>query len=353
MGRHNTVEEQQATLAWAESYRGGRLPVTQAFTLQSLAAAYARPLRAYFALSALSRSITAPRHLVQGAWDQVFRVRVLVEGAVQESIREALAVNGNTLAILLRSSYFGVSKKQGISIRFPLRSCQPTRLCGAACYAHDVLDAGPESVVRGAVNGVLASVYESATPDDRLRMRPLLESHVRSAVRAAMREAVGLADTWERRPRIRFSHVGEVAAWPQFANAVASMVREASNGQVDCVVYTRHSRAGELDPELFVINFTLDPSSEDRRGWAPVRSRVVYAAFGGHLSDDAEVNFLEHHRWQHLPARHGHGRICPATAPETKERTCDAVRCDRCFHQPTPLLQLGTERGRRLKPCNE
>jgi hypothetical protein len=348
MGRHNTVEEQTGTVAWAEGYRGGRLPVAGEFTLDSLKAAYAEPLKRYFALSGLSRSITAPSQLVTRAWEQVFRVRVLIEGAVQDSIREALSLTPSGLDALLKSSFFGLSKKQGISIRLPLRSCNPTPLCGSACYAHDVLDAGPESVVRGAVNGFLAALYESGEEAARGSLLARLRPHVRRAVRAATREARDLKGEWKRRPRIRFSHVGEIAFWPRFANALAALVRDLSEGGVDCVVYTRHQRAGELDPELFVINFTLDAASPDRRDWAPIRSRIVFSAFGGDLSADAEVNFLEHHRWSHTPARSGEGRVCPATLPETEDRTCDAVRCDRCFRQPGGLIQVGLREPLRV-----
>ncbi|MFN3684587.1 MAG: hypothetical protein ACK41F_11755, partial [Fimbriimonadaceae bacterium] len=159
------------------------------------------------------------------------------------------------------------------------------------------------------------------------RLRP----HTARAVRQALLEVRRLEGTgWTRRPNIRFSHVGEVVAFPAFADALARQVRDMSDGGVDCVVYTRHPNAGLLDPDLWVMNFTLDPSSPDRRAWAPPHARLVFAAFGGELSPEADVNFLEHHRHVHLPPQ-GLGRVCPATAPGVPERTCDALRCNRCF----------------------
>jgi hypothetical protein len=105
---------------------------------------------------------------------------------------------------------------------------------------------------------------------------------------------------------------------------------------VDCVIYTRHSRARDLDSDLLVINFSLDKSSLSRRGWAPTGARIVFAAFGGELLGDAAVNFLEHHVGFHaLPL--GAGTVCPTTLPDTKIRSCDAVQCDRCFQRPAPL----------------
>jgi hypothetical protein len=83
-----------------------------------------------------------------------------------------------------------------------------------------------------------------------------------------------------------------------------------------------------------VINFTLDKSSQSRKSWAPPQARIVFSAFGGELSSEADVNFLEHHQrgFHALPI--GSGTVCPTTLPETKVRTCDAVRCDRCFKPP-------------------
>ena len=106
-----------------------------------------------------------------------------------------------------------------------------------------------------------------------------------------------------------------------------------SNSKVDAIVYTRHSRAKELDPNLWVINYTLDAVSMDRKKYAPQEARIVFSAFGGSIRNDVSVNFLEHHRHEHYQPV-GTGNICPATKPDTLDRTCDACKCNKCFVKP-------------------
>ena len=193
------------------------------------------------------------------------------------------------------------------------------------------MDAGWNPVVRGVMNGFVAKIYESDGPGIRAALVPILREQARMAVRAAMEDAE--RSEFRREPRIRFAHVGELPAHPEFANAMASLVREESADRVQCVVYTRHPRASSLDPDLFVVNFTLDDSSLDRRAWAPPHARLTASAWDGETLSDVDVNFLEHHRWTHTRAA-GAGKTCPATLPSTQERTCDAVKCDLCFRRP-------------------
>jgi hypothetical protein len=236
---------------------------------------------------------------------------------------------------VLENNFFGFSKKQGTSLRMPLASCNPTKLCASGCYAHDVLDAAPFAVIRGAMNGWLAGAYEKSDKKTKEWILKELERHAKSAIRNAKKELKALPKGFKRRAFIRFSHVGEIVAFPEFADAMAGLVKRLSGGEVDCVVYTRHRNVSKLDPSLWVINFTLDPSSLKRKEWAPTHARIVFSAFGGVTSDIAEVNFLEHHRHGHMARTAGTGRVCPATAPETKVRTCDACHCNRCFVRPT------------------
>ena len=126
------------------------------------------------------------------------------------------------------------------------------------------------------------------------------------------------------------AHVGELSAFPSFANAVAKAIHDFSEGKVKCVLYTRHNNAKLLDTDLFIINFSLDASSLNRQDWAPENSRVVYSAWDGEVHRNASVNFLEHH-FLHHTQQVGEGEVCPATLPETPERSCDAVQCDLCF----------------------
>ncbi len=228
---------------------------------------------------------------------------------------------------------FGASKKQGTSIRFPLASCQPTALCASACYAHDVLDAAPNSVIRGALNGALGLWYGELGDVERADLMEKLRKEVKRAVRNALTELQRLAKEYKRPAYIRFAHVGDAAAYVGFANAVAGLVHEVSEGKVQSVVYTRHRQATGFDPNLFVVNFTLDASSKEREKWIPPFARRVFSAFGGEVDPGSEINFLEHHRWHHSEPI-GQGKVCPATRPEAKEHTCDAVRCHKCFVSP-------------------
>ena len=195
-----------------------------------------------------------------------------------------------------------------------------------------MLDAAPNAVVRGALNGCIAKLFESGSLRARRYILDKLRSHTTRATKAALRELDALDGSWSRRAYIRFSHVGEMSAYPLFADALADQVREVSGGHVDCVVYTRHPDANKLDPSKWIINFTLDSDSTERRAWAPANARIVFSAWDGILDDDVEVNFLEHHRWSHI-APVGAGSVCPATLPETTTRSCDAVKCDLCFRQ--------------------
>jgi hypothetical protein len=136
----------------------------------------------------------------------------------------------------------------------------------------------------------------------------------------------------QRPPRIRFSHVGEIASTPQFANAVAQQIRSI-DPEVSCVIYTRHPKAQDLDSTLFVINFTVEGDDDPRRRWAPANSRIVSSAWDGRLSSVADINFLEHHVAEVAEAD-GHGAICPVTLNHGKNASCDIARCQRCFVPP-------------------
>jgi hypothetical protein len=330
VGRLNTSAEQQATLDWAAEYAVARVGACGINSVLDLRAVFAGDLRRYFALAALSRSTTAPGPMVSDALSLVFRVRVVLEQAIAGSLTDLATSSGIGGFDLARSPLHGYSKKQGVSIRMPLSSCVPSKICGAACYAHDVLDAAPASVVRGAINGAIATLYERGNEQQRKELLAALAQPIFRMVSAAKKDARDASSTFMRRPRIRFAHVGEFAQFPEFANALGRSVHEVSSGEVDSVVYTRHPDASLLDPELFVVLFSLDESSEDRRRFVPSTARVVRSAFGGQVTDSVDVNFLEHHRWVHIKPV-GTGKICPSTAPETKVRTCDACQCDFCF----------------------
>jgi hypothetical protein len=335
MGKRLTKSEHRQILLWGErklqvsqnapKIRKCELPITVLFD---------EDLKNYFRLCCLARSKSSVKELSESAHALIFKVRTKLEREIAvllEIQEENLTLDPS---VLYKNNFYGFSKKQGTSLRMPLSSCMPTALCAGGCYAHDVLDATPAAVIRGVINGHIAKSYEQGDKRVRAVIMDSLKPHTRKAVSNSRRELKDLPIGFKRRAYIRFSHVGEVANFPEFANALAKQVRSESRKSVDCVIYTRHKNAKLLDPELWVMNFTLDPVSLKRESWAPEEARIVYSAFGGVTSSIAEVNFLEHHRHQHLAGTEGDGHICPATKPETKDRTCDACRCNTCFVKP-------------------
>lgn len=330
-GRRNTVEEQQDTLHWAETLSISKHELPNDFDLATVKESFRPLLRSYFALCGLSRHKYAPAELRSRACDLVFKVRVSIEKCIISSLLDCIRPQLPSIPRgFFRGSFYGSSKKQGVSVRMPLSTCNPTSLCASKCYAHDALDAAPEAVLRGAVNGAIAQLYETSDLPTRQDILGHLCSHTRKAVKTAVKEVECLSSGWTREPYIRFAHVGEMPAVSTFANAMAQQVKDVSDNRVQCVVYTRHPSACRLDESLWIVNFTLDKSSEERRSWAPPHCRLVFSAFDGHTSDEVEINFLEHHPWSH-ESQKGFGNVCPATAPAASDRTCDGQECDRCF----------------------
>ena len=330
MGKSHSTEQRRQSLSWGESFAGVNRNLGIDFTATSVREIFERELKFYFALCGLSRSKSAPKDMSQAATNIVFKVRALIERSIQSSVLNTIRENPDTIHRIFEGKFYGFSKKQGVSVRFPLTSCVPTRDCSSGCYAHDVLDAAPNAVVRGALNGCVATLFEDGPSPIRSLITRKLRPHTRRAVRASLRELDFLEPGWSRRAYIRFAHVGEMSAYPLLADTLADQVIELSDGHVDCVVYTRHPNAGKLDPSKWIVNFTLDHGSMKRREWAPASSRLVYSAWDGVVDNSVEINFLEHHRWSHLSSS-GSGPVCPATLPETTIRSCDAVQCDLCF----------------------
>ena len=336
MGKRLNSNDHTAVLKWAECFL--HEPSTFGTLVRknclNLKATFEDSLKEYFRLCCLARSKSAVLELSESANTLIFKVRTKIEKEIATLLEGLEESSDLDPSMLYKNNFYGFSKKQGTSLRMPLSSCMPTALCAGGCYAHDVLDATPAAVIRGVVNGHIAKSYEQGDKSIRACIMDCLKPHTRKAVSNSKKELKELPIGFKRRAYIRFSHVGEVANFPDFANALAKQVRTESRKTVDCVIYTRHKNAKLLDPELWVMNFTLDPVSLKREAWVPKEARIVYSAFGGVTSSIAEVNFLEHHRHEHLAGTKGDGRICPATKPETIERTCDACRCNKCFVKP-------------------
>lgn len=331
MSKALSTPERLALLKWAETFKPAGLikvatPVSKCFKVSA-----DKDLRNYWSLSRTARNPKVDEAIRIKAHSQLFLVRTKMEKLFVNSALEALRSGVISPTDLLDGTVFGSSLKQGVSLRLPLSSCMPTESCAGGCYAHDGLDASITTVIRGSLNGAFAKNYENSATKKRSELMKIFSIPLEKAVQEAFRDSE--RSHFTREPRIRMSHVGELAAYPFFANAVAKRIQEISNGKVKCVIYTRHKNAKLLDPALFVINFTLDSTSLSRRAWAPKSSRIVYSAWAGEIREDVAVNFLEHHHLAHTQSV-GSGKVCPATLPQTTEKTCDAVRCDFCFRSP-------------------
>ena len=334
MGRSLSRAEHQELVEWSKGSLVGNMQDETDLTPSKIRNQINFELNQYFRLCGLARSASADKSLQIMADRRIFNVRIKLEASIINLIRRSIDSKRSTVEAVLGNGFFGNSKKQGVSLRLPLSSCMATKLCASACYAHDVLDAAPNSVIRGSINGWFAEHFQQSSDQHRSELLKILRPQITRATRAAISEADRTKPHFSRSPYIRFSHVGELANYPEFANSLAAAVKDYSDGRVACVIYTRHQKASLLDPDLWVVNFTLDPQSESRRAWAPNSARIVYSAFDGLLSATAAINFLEHHRHSHAEAKGESGQICPATAPKTIERTCDACRCDLCFKPP-------------------
>lgn len=332
MGKLLTIDERLELLAWASTFKTDGLIKLSLPVSRSLKDSADLFLRNYWGLCRTARNLKIPEDIRKAAHLKLFPVRTKIESWLQDSASKALQDLVIQPIDLLDGTVFGCSLKQGVSFRLPLKSCQPTEQCAGGCYAHDGLDASVSTVIRGSLNGAFAQHYEESDNQARAEIMKVFSVPIKKAVAHALKES--RLSTFPRAPRIRMSHVGELPAFPSFANAMAEKIREFSNGEVKCILYTRHKGISLLDSNLFVINFTLDKSSINRRSWAPVNSRIVYSAWGGSIRKDVAINFLEHHHLEHLPSL-GSGKICPATKPETSDKTCDGVKCDLCFQTVT------------------
>ena len=66
---------------------------------------------------------------------------------------------------------------------------------------------------------------------------------------------------------VRLAHVGELAAFPEFANWLAMQIREMSNDQV-IPLCIQGTQSQDLDSSALIVNLTIDSESKSRRAWA-------------------------------------------------------------------------------------
>ena len=227
MGKLNTRKEREATLLWANKLEEISVRNLTSFSIAILKQTFDDILKKYFALACLSRSKIESKDLVEDSRRQVFRIRTLIERSIEQTIVKWLREQDDTglSALFKGGSFYGRSKKQGTSIRMPLTACQATQLCASACYAHDVLDAAPLSVIRGVINGVIAASYEAGQEKERSKIMLYIKPHTRRAVCEARKESVKVPVGFSRRAYIRFAHVGEIAPFSKFANALATQIQ--------------------------------------------------------------------------------------------------------------------------------
>jgi len=284
--------------------------------------------RVYYALAAMSRRKVLEKTIRDNAYDRLFPFRSLLEKRIHDSLNLHPSPL-HLIKIITSKSFFGGSIKQGVSIRYPLSTCIPTQTCGGRCYAHDGRDRDYDRLFRGVLNGFVGIYYESNF-SERGAILKLLNSEINLAIKISKEEAeLAQQEGYTRKPRIRFSHVGELAATPNFTNDLATEIKKRAP-EVSCVIYTRHPKANNLDGNLFVVNFTVEGPTDKRINYMPSKARLVSSSWDGGIFDKAEINFLEHHV-EKIHVAQKEGNICPVTLNHKITTTCDSARCQKCF----------------------
>lgn len=287
------------------------------------------PAKAYFSLAAMTRRKLVEDEHRQIGMNQLFTFRSLLE----RQIFRQLEKNVDELDLLRFASanaFFGCSIKQGVSVRYPLLTCAPTNKCGQGCYAHDGRDRALIQVFRGSLNYLLGSTYENGNSKERSDIRLKMQGALDFAVCEAEGDAArAQAEGFKRSPRIRLSHVGEMAATPEFTNMLAEEIKRR-NRKIQCVIYTRHPSAEMFNRDLLVVNFTVEGANDPRWNYVKKGMRVVSSAWNGEIVENASVNFLEHHVEKSHEAS-GMGNICPVTIDHKTFPSCDSAKCIRCF----------------------
>lgn len=300
---------------------------------RSLKFRYATECRAYYSFAAMTRRRVLEEEVRNDALAKLYGLRSALEKAIIADL-EVCGLREDLIDAWASKSFFGISAKQGVSVRYALASCVPTRICGGRCYAHDGRDREIHRIFRGALNYFVGQSYECLGNDARSKLFEALSPVISYGVSAARQDQIdSLEDLgFSRAPRIRFSHVGEMAATPQFTNDLARAIRRV-DPEISCTVYTRHPNASMLDTDALVVNFTLEGEGDLRLAWVPAGARVVASAWDGKLVEFAAVNFLEHHVEKVLKSS-GAGHVCPVTADHGSLTSCDGASCELCFLPP-------------------
>jgi hypothetical protein len=119
-----------------------------------------------------------------------------------------------------------------------------------------------------------------------------------------------------------------MADTPEFSNALASTLKEI-DPSIACVMYSRHPKVRSINPELFIVNFTIESDNDPRMKYAPDTARIVGSAWRGKTIKAATINFMEHHVHSKMEVNSTE-KICPVTLAGSFH-TCDSAKCTRCF----------------------
>jgi hypothetical protein len=287
---------------------------------------YSKDAQNYYRLAAASRRgslSTIEKNLLTA---ELYNLRSVLEKVIISDLENC----PESYRVALSNTFFGKSSKQGVSIRYPLSSCVPTRHCGGLCYGHDGRDREIHLIFRAALNFIIGSRYEMGSQNIREKIIEDLRPILHYGVNAALQDAYDSAQNgFDRPPRIRFSHIGEMLSTPSFSNRLAFEIKNI-RPEIQCVMYTRHPNASMADASLFTINFTIERAGDPRLSYAPKFARIVSSAWDGRISPEAAVNFLEHHV-ERTSEHTGGGPVCPVTERGSEVHSCDEARCVICF----------------------
>ena len=298
-------------------------------TLKDLKVFLAPECRYYYSLCAMSRRKYLPVETATKLKNYLFKLRSLIEKVILSCLTYVKNQKKLNKAIYAKS-YFGVSAKQGVSIRYPLYTCNPTKFCGCGCYAHDGRDRELHILFRAVLNFYAGLQYENGYSIERNSIIDSLSSALVYGVESSLNDkSKAFEKGFSRAPRIRFSHIGEMVVTPEFTNRLAWEIHRISP-DIRCVLYTKHKHVNKLSPEHVIINFTIENDEDPRLHWAPKMARIVGSAWKGCLAQKAEINFLEHHV-EKFSKSIGNGSICPVTLNHSEIKSCDEAKCDLCF----------------------
>jgi hypothetical protein len=291
---------------------------------------YSNACRIYYTAAAISRRKILEEEVRKEFLSLLFTLRKNLEIAIFEDM---IKVKNKSSLFKTASgkTFFGVSAKQGVSIRYPLMTCSPTKSCGGRCYAHDGRDRELNLVFRSLFNYYLAFQYQNGSASTREEIIQSLSKSFDYGIKSSKIEMSNAKQQgFIRKPRIRFSHIGDMVFTPDFTNRVAEEIKKRDE-DITCVIYTRRKEISKINPTLFKINFTIDSDSDSNLKFATSKCKVVSSAWEGELSEQARVNFLEHHV-EKVKKPVNKGIICPVTLNHSLYKSCDEANCDICFN---------------------